>query len=101
MENEETTGGQCLKRLRLIISGDVVGVGFRSWVQRCASQMRLTGWVKNREDRTVELVAEGERDALEKFLTACKKGPDVSWVEHVDITWLPATSKFLDFEVIY
>jgi acylphosphatase len=90
-----------MKRVHLIISGDVVGVGYRAWVRRRARDFRLTGWVKNREDRTVELVAEGEQDALDTFVAACKKGPDVAWVETVSVSWLPATGDFLDFAVVY
>jgi len=90
-----------MKRVHLIISGDVVGVGYRAWVLRQAQDLRLSGWVKNRGDKTVELVAEGEKQALEKFIASCKKGPDVAWVEHIDITWLRASGEFVDFAVVY
>jgi len=90
-----------MKRVRLIISGDVVGVGYRAWALRQAQDLRLTGWIKNGEDKTVELVAEGEKEALEKFVAACRKGPDVSWVERVDIQSEKATGEFVAFEVLY
>jgi len=90
-----------MKRVHLIICGDVVGVGFRAWVLRQAQDNHLNGWVKNRDDKTVELVAEGEKAVLEKFIIGCKKGPDVAWVKHVDIKWLPASGEFLDFAVVY
>lgn len=89
------------KRIHLIISGDVVGVGYRSWVQRVARSMQLTGWVKNREAKAVELVAEGEKETLEHFIAACKKGPDVAWVNGVAVDWQPATQEFMDFRVVY
>ncbi|MCX6791455.1 MAG: acylphosphatase [Candidatus Gottesmanbacteria bacterium] len=90
-----------MKRVHCIISGDIVGVGYRTWVVRLAHAFRVMGWVKNREDRTVELVAEGEKEALEKLVVACKKGPDVAWVSHVEITWDRATREFMDFAVVY
>jgi len=90
-----------MKRVCLVISGDVVGVGFRAWARRQAQALQLTGWVENREDRTVELVAEGQQEALEKFIAVCKKGPDVAWVEAVSAEWLPATREFMDFAVVY
>lgn len=90
-----------MNRIHLIISGDVVGVGYRSWARRLASSLSLTGWVKNREDKTVELVAEGKKEALEAFIAACKKGPDVAWVEGVQIEWSQAAGKYVDFEVLY
>ena len=90
-----------MKRAHLIISGDVIGVGYRSWVLRLARNLGLVGWVKNREDRIVELVAEGEKEALEKLIAACSKGPDVSWVEGVRVEWAKASGEFLDFTVLY
>lgn len=90
-----------MQRIHLIISGDVVGVGYRSWARRLAQGLRLTGWVKNREDRSVELMAEGNKEHLDTLIADCRKGPDVSWVQHVDITWQKATGEFMDFEVVY
>lgn len=90
-----------MKRVHLVISGDVVGVGFRSWSRGFAQNLGLTGWVKNREDDTVELVAEGSKDALEKLVNACQKGPDVAWVSRVDADWQKATGEFVTFTVVY
>ncbi len=77
-----------MKRVHLIISGDVVGVGFRAWARRQMKTFGVVGWVENREDNTVELMAEGKESALKKLITACKRGPDVAWVEHVEATWV-------------
>lgn len=90
-----------MKRIRLIITGDVQGVGYRSWTVRQARRLQLTGWVTNRPDKSVELVAEGTYAALEKFITLCRKGPEVAWVENVNVTWQEATGEFLSFNVIY
>ena len=90
-----------MKRVHLMITGDVIGVGYRSWVFRLARDFQLVGWVKNTEDKAVELVAEGEKEALEKLTAACKRGPDVAWVERVDTKWFPATGEFLNFSVLY
>lgn len=90
-----------MQRVHLIISGDVVGVGFRAWVLRQAQDSHLNGWVKNRPDRTVELVAEGQRQDLEELVKCCQKGPDVAWVEHVDMRWEKGTGEFTGFEVVY
>lgn len=90
-----------MKRVHLFISGDVVGVGYRGWAKRQAQDLHLTGWVKNREDKTVEIVAEGNEQEVKKFIIMCKHGPDVSWVEAVTAQWLPATREFMDFSVVY
>ena len=103
MENEKIARreGIDIQRIHLIISGDVIGVGYRSWALRRAKELELVGWIKNREDDTVELVAEGEKRALEQLIASCKEGPDVAWVERVDAAWQKATGGFVYFEVVY
>lgn len=90
-----------MKRVHLVISGDVQGVGFRSWALRFAQGTSLTGWVKNREDGAVEVVAEGVKKDLEELVKQCQHGPDVAWVERVDLTWEEALGEFVGFEVVY
>ena len=90
-----------MKRVHAIISGDVIGVGYRSWAKRQAKQLGLSGWVKNREDDTVELVAEGPEEKLQAFIKQCHRGPDVAWVKKVDWIWQEAPAEFADFEVLY
>lgn len=90
-----------MKRVHLIICGDVVGVGYRAWALRQAQSLRLVGWVKNRDDKTVELVAEGNPSDLEELLSRCRRGPDVAWAEGVRVEWKKVTGEFLDFVVLY
>jgi len=90
-----------MHRIHLIISGDVRGVGYRAWASQDAKKRHLTGWVKNREDGAVELVAEGAQSDLDNFIKACQHGPEVAWVEHVNIFWEIATNEFVGFEVLY
>lgn len=90
-----------MKRVHLVISGDVQGVGFRSWALRQAQGLRLVGWVKNRNDGGVEVVAEGEKNDLEELVKRCKQGPQVAWVAKAEVMWKEATGEFLGFEVVY
>lgn len=90
-----------MKHVRLIISGDVQGVGFRAWVYGKARERGITGWVKNTDDGSVEVVAEGRKGDLEALVTHCHNGPDVAWVEKVDVAWDQASDKFVGFEVVY
>ncbi len=89
------------QRIHLIVSGDVQGVGYRAWVLRQAQDLRLVGWVKNRDDGTVEVVAEGEKKDLEELTKQCQHGPEVAWVERVETRWMDATREFVGFEVVY
>lgn len=90
-----------MKRLHLIISGDVQGVGFRAWVRQRVQNTSITGWVKNCPDKTVEILAEGLREDLDDLRVACDHGPDLSLVKKMQITWLDATGEFTRFEVLY
>jgi acylphosphatase len=87
------------ERLRAEVFGDVQGVGFRAFTLRRAMGYGLTGWVRNRWDGSVELVAEGPRSALELLLADVKTGPSGSSVERVETFWEQATSEFRMFGV--
>jgi acylphosphatase len=61
--------------VRLIIEGRVQGVGYRWWTEGEAERLGIDGWVRNRHDGTVELVAIGEAEALDRLEAACREGP--------------------------
>ena len=69
--------------LRLIIRGDVQGVGYRHAMVMAAKAVRVAGWVRNRRDGTVEALAQGESDAVEQLLTWCRSGPPAARVTAV------------------
>lgn len=88
-----------MQRAHLIISGDVQGVGFRAWVREQACDLGVAGWVRNRPDATVEVIAEGRREQLEELIKRCKQAP-VAWVEEVKVTWDQATGEYEGFNVV-
>lgn len=88
-------------RLHAIVAGNVQGVGFRAFVIRNAKMLGLTGWVRNRWDYTVEVVAEGERELLDKLLSALRRGPSAAMVTHVKPEWGKASLEFEGFRVRY
>lgn len=90
-----------MKRVHLNISGDVQGVGFRAWAVGQAQELEITGWVKNREDGTVEVVAEGSQENLEKLIKECHRGPVLSRVKIITVKWSKATNESVSFEVVY
>ncbi|OIO13127.1 hypothetical protein AUJ73_04225 [Candidatus Gottesmanbacteria bacterium CG1_02_37_22] len=88
-----------IKRVHVYISGEVTGVGFRSWTLHNARKLGLIGWVKNTADSKVEAVFEGVKDRLCNMIKKCKKGPEVSFVESVDEQWQEAKGEFQTFEI--
>ena len=86
-------------RLHAIVEGMVQGVGFRAFVQQKAVSLNLKGWVRNRWDGSVEVVAEGPHPDLEKLLSALYRGPYAADVRGVTPEWQPASGDFSGFGV--
>ncbi len=74
-------------RVRLQVRGRVQGVWYRDSTREQASTAGLVGWVRNLPDGTVEAVAEGPRDALERLVTWCQQGPPSARVTSVEAEW--------------
>jgi acylphosphatase len=88
-------------RIHIWVEGRVQGVGFRAHVEYYASLIGLTGWVRNVGLDTVEALAEGRRDELEKFIEQVKQGPRASRVDEARVEWEDATNEFTGFGVKY
>jgi acylphosphatase len=86
---------------RLIVTGRVQGVGFRWFTRAAAESLRLSGWVRNRPDGTVEAELVGERSAVEACIERLRQGPPGAAVSTLDLEWLaaPATQQPLRFEI--
>ena len=86
-------------RLHAIVKGRVQGVGFRAFVVENAVVIGAVGWARNRWDGSVEVMAEGDRETLEKLLAVLQRGPRVSKVTQVDQEWGAASGEFRSFHV--
>ncbi len=87
------------ERVRVLYAGDVQGVGFRWRAVDAARAFHVTGFVRNLRDGRVELVAEGERAEVERFLAAVAERMAGS-IASADAAWLAATGEFSDFGVV-
>ncbi len=86
-------------RLHVIVVGRVQGVGFRDFVIRNAIQLNVTGWVRNIYNGNVEVLAEGNRQALETLLEILKHGPNAATVTNLQQDWSEASGEFEAFIV--
>jgi acylphosphatase len=82
-----------------IVRGRVQGVGYRWFVQREASRLRLDGWVSNRSDGGVEVVAEGAPDDLELLVATLREGPSGAEVRDVEVGYEPARGDIAGFSI--
>jgi acylphosphatase len=87
--------------LRAIVHGRVQGVSFRYHTVRFAAPLGIVGFVRNLPDRTVEVVAEGDRTALEELAAWLGHGPDFARVSAVDFEWSSPVGRATSFEIRY
>jgi acylphosphatase len=71
---------------RFVLTGRVQGVGFRFFAESAARVEGLSGWVRNRPDGSVEVFAEGDREAVFRFEGKLRRGPPGARVEDVDVS---------------
>ncbi|MCK4555333.1 MAG: acylphosphatase [Candidatus Aenigmarchaeota archaeon] len=86
-----------MQRAHIIVKGLVQGVFFRAFTKETADRLGLSGWVRNLADGSVEVVAEGEEQALKEFVSCLKKGPPKSCVDKVQIEYSGAKNEFIGF----
>ncbi|MDR6224407.1 acylphosphatase [Desmospora profundinema] len=90
-----------MKRIHLVIHGRVQGVGFRFFVQQMAAEYDVKGWVRNRDDGSVELEAQADENRLSRFTEAVKQGPRFSKVTDWEIREKNPDSSLRSFHVRY
>lgn len=88
------------KRIHLIIQGKVQGVFFRASTKDKASELGLCGFVRNKQDGTVEVVAEGHLSELQNLADWCRIGPSRSRVDMVQVDWQPYIAEYTEFVII-
>ncbi|MBP3192584.1 acylphosphatase [Natronogracilivirga saccharolytica] len=83
----------------LHIYGRVQGVGFRNYVNQHANERSVTGWIRNREDGSVEVMLQGKHSDVGSVEAACRKGPPLAKVDHVDRYPVDPDVSYETFEV--
>jgi acylphosphatase len=87
--------------LHAVVRGYVQGVGYRAFVQREGRLLQLDGWVRNRSDGAVEVVAEGPEERLGGFVAILERGPSEAEVQTVESRWEPLEGECAGFEIRY
>lgn len=89
------------ERIECRITGRVQMVLYRDFAQRKARKLGLLGFVRNNDDESVTVVAEGEHEKLETFIALLRKGSVLSHVDNVEVEWKSATREFKYFGIVY
>ena len=74
-----------MKKIHIVVTGKVQGVGFRYWLYQIANEKNVYGWVKNINTNEVEAVFLGEEKKVDEIIKLCRKGPTSSNVVSVKI----------------
>jgi len=89
-----------MKRVKALVDGIVQGVGYRYNVKHIAIKDKVKGYVKNLDDGRVEIVAEGDDQALERFLNDIRINKEPIFVESIDVSYEEPTGEFKTFKII-
>lgn len=87
--------------MHAVVSGIVQGVSFRYYTRLEAQRLGLTGWVVNRPNGTVEVLADGPQRKLQALANFLLAGPPLAEVHHVQVDWLEASGEHVEFVVLY
>jgi acylphosphatase len=85
MDRAERDDDMTTKKIRAVIKGKVQGVFFRMETQQAARRIGVNGWVRNREDGSVEALIAGDAEKVDAMLAWCRKGPSMARVDEVEI----------------
>jgi acylphosphatase len=85
---------------KLVVKGTVQGVFFRQFVKEHADNLKLRGFVRNLESGDVEVVAEGESEAVERFIGFVRKGPGHAQIRDVVVEKRKWSGDFGEFKVL-
>jgi len=88
------------KAAKIIVKGTVQGVFYRQFIKEHADNLKLAGFVRNLEDGDVEIIAEGEADAIERLANFAKEGPQHSQIRNVDTEERKWSGEFDEFKIL-
>jgi acylphosphatase len=86
-------------QVHLNVNGRVQGVGFRAFTQKIAVANNISGWVRNRWNGSVEVVAEGKRKDLKTFIQIIQRGPFPGTTRKVTISWIETLNDYPNFGI--
>lgn len=88
-------------RVHLIVEGRVQGVWYRESTRLKANELQARGWVKNRSDGTVEIIAEGREKNIRRFVEWCHEGPPYAVVSKITETPGEYLNEFDSFNIVF
>ncbi|GAB6175404.1 hypothetical protein JCM16814_02950 [Desulfobaculum senezii] len=88
-----------VRSLQCLITGTVQGVAFRVWTHDQAHNLGVTGWIRNLADGTVEVLAQGDDEAVNTLKRRLLAGPSLAKVENVQCKWIDYDTEHDEFHI--
>ena len=85
---------------KIIVSGTVQGIFFRGFVKKKADELGLMGFVRNLDSGDVEIVAEGEKEDINRLVDFCKKGPEHAMIQGIKTTEINWSGDYKEFKIL-
>lgn len=89
------------KRIHIFIKGSVQGVGFRYFIYQWGEKLGLRGWVRNKLNGQVEILAEGSIEKLGTMLKNARSGPPMAQIIEVDVEWQETENDLPPFTILH
>ncbi|MGD1950444.1 MAG: acylphosphatase [Leptolyngbyaceae cyanobacterium] len=90
-----------MARIKITVYGRVQGVGFRYHTRQKAQELEVTGYVTNKPDHTVEIVADGTDEQLEALTEWARTGPERANVKRIEVEACLPINRFDEFVIEY
>ena len=90
-----------MKRASIVVSGMVQGVFFRHNTNKIANKLGLVGYVRNLDDGSLEVVAEGDDEKINELISFCRVGPSGARIDDIKIEFSKPTNEFKEFGIRY
>jgi acylphosphatase len=87
--------------MELLVSGRVQGVGFRYFALQTAQRYQIHGYVQNRVNGSVKIIAQGKPPHIQAFIAAIQAGPTRGFVDSIERSPITAAIQYQDFHVRY
>lgn len=89
-----------MKKIIASIKGKVQGIGYRYYVINCAQEIGICGYVRNKEDGSVEVIGEGDESSLQEFICQLHASEDpVIHVDDISVIWADSSQEFKTFGI--
>ena len=90
-----------MKNLEIIVSGRVQGVCYRAFVLHRANELNIKGYTKNMMNGNVKVIASGENNAMNIFISMLKEGPSIARVDNIQTSEIIIGEEFSSFSIKY